>query len=85
MLAALIIKVAYIEKNSLSFLAASCGLLVCAEVIVFGAITGASMNPIRAIGPHMAANLPGGLWIYIFGPTLGFLFITELFIFFKKK
>jgi len=85
LLAALIIKVAYIEKNSLSFLAASCGLLVCAEVIVFGAITGASMNPIRAIGPHMAANLPGGLWIYIFGPTLGFLFITELFIFFKKK
>ena len=85
LLAALIIKVAYIEKNSLSFLAASCGLLVCAEVIVFGAITGASMNPIRAIGPHMAANLPGGLWIYILGPTLGFLFITELFIFFKKK
>ena len=85
LLAALIVKVAYIEKNSLSFLATSCGLLVCVEVMVFGAITGSSMNPIRAIGPHVAANLPGGLWIYIFGPTLGFLFITELFIFFKKK
>ena len=72
LLAAVIIRVAYIEKRSLPFLAASCGLVVCVEVIVFGAITGAAMNPIRAIGPQLAANLPGGSWIYIFGPTLGF-------------
>ena len=85
LLAAVIIRVAYVEKLSLPFLAASCGLLVCVEVIVFGAITGAAMNPIRAIGPHLAANMPGGLWIYIFGPTLGFFFVTEIFIFFKKK
>ena len=50
LLAAVIIRVAYIEKLSLPFLAASCGLVVCVEVIVFGAITGAAMNPIRAIG-----------------------------------
>jgi len=85
LLAALIIRVAYIEKLSLTFLATSCGLLVCVGVMVFGAITGGSMNPIRAIGPHFAANFPGGLWIYIFAPTLGFLFITEIFIFLKKK
>jgi glycerol uptake facilitator-like aquaporin len=85
LLAAVIIRVAYIEKLSLPFLAASCGLVVCVEVIVFGGITGAAMNPIRAIGPHLAANLPGALWIYIFGPTLGFLLATEIFIYFKKK
>ncbi len=85
LLAAVIIRVAYIEKLSLTFLAASCGLLVCVGVIVFGAITGGSMNPIRAIGPHFAADFPGGLWIYIFAPTLGFLLVTEIFIFFKKK
>ena len=85
LLAAVIIRVAYIEKLSLPFLAASCGLVVCVEVIVFGGITGAAMNPIRAMGPHLAANLPGALWIYIFGPTLGFLLATEIFIYFKKK
>jgi len=85
LLAGLIIKVAYIDKLSLSFLASSCGLLVCVEVMVFGAITGASMNPIRAIGPHISANFPGGLWIYIFGPTLGFLLVTEVFIFLKSR
>jgi len=85
LLATVIIRVAYIEKLSLTFLATSCGLLVCVGVMVFGAITGGSMNPIRAIGPHFAANFPGGLWIYIFAPTLGFLFITEIFIFLKKK
>ena len=85
LLAAVIIRVAYIEKLSLTFLAASCGLLVCVGVIVFGAITGGSMNPIRAIGPHFAADFPGGLWIYIFAPTLGFLLVTEIFIFLKKK
>jgi len=85
LLAAVIIRVAYIEKLSLNFLAASCGLLVCVEVIVFGAITGAAMNPIRAIGPHIAANFPGGLWIYILGPTLGFLVVAEVYVFFVKK
>jgi len=85
LLAAVIIRVAYIEKLSLTFLATSCGLLVCVGVIVFGAITGGSMNPIRAIGPHFAAGFPGGLWIYIFAPTLGFLLVTEIFIFLKKK
>ena len=85
LLAAVIIRIAYIEKLSLTFLATSCGLLVCVGVIVFGAITGGSMNPIRAIGPHFAAGFPGGLWIYIFAPTLGFLFITEIFLLFKNK
>ena len=83
-IAAVIIRVAYVEKLSLTFLAASCGLLVCVEVIVFGAITGAAMNPIRAIGPHFAANFPGELWIYIFGPTLGFLFVAEIYIYLKR-
>jgi len=85
LLAAVIIRVAYIEKLSLNFLATSCGLFVCVGVIVFGAITGGSMNPIRAIGPHFAAGFPGGLWIYIFAPTLGFLFVSEIYIFFKNK
>ena len=85
LLAVVIIRVAYIEKLSLNFLAVSCGLLVCVEVIVFGAITGAAMNPIRAIGPHIAANFPGGLWIYILGPTLGFLVVAEVYVFFVKK
>ena len=43
------------------------------------------MNPIRSIGPHFASGFPGGLWIYIFAPILGFLFVSEIYIFFKNK
>ena len=78
-LAAVIIIIAYIQKGSLIILSLCCGLVVCVEVIVFGAITGAAMNPVRAVGPHFAANFPGGLWIYIFGPMLAYVSAIELF------
>ena len=82
----MIIRVAYVEKLSLTYLAASCGLLVCVEVIVFGAITGAAMNPIRAIGPHFAANFPGELWNIYFWSNIRFSFCSrDLRIYCKKK
>ena len=86
-LAAVIIIIAYMQKGSLVTLSLCCGLVVCVEVIVFGAITGAAMNPVRAVGPHFAANFPGGLWIYIFGPFLAYVLAIEFYKFFliKKK
>ena len=89
LLASVIILVAYIQKLTLILLALSVGLVVCVEVIVFGGLTGAAMNPVRAVGPHLAAGQPGNLWIYILGPMLANLLAIELFILkfpnFKKK
>ncbi len=87
LLAAVIIIIVYIQKGSLILLSLCCGLVVCVEVIVFGAITGAAMNPVRAIGPHFAAKFPGGLWIYVLGPMLAYISAIELYKKFiiKKK
>ncbi len=86
-LAAVIIMIAYIQKKSLIILSLCCGLVVCVEVIVFGSMTGAAMNPVRAVGPHIAANFPGGLWIYVLGPLSAYILAIELYkrFLFKQK
>lgn len=53
------------------------GLIVVADIIVFGNITGAAINPARAFGPYLVNALMGGpvSWsqfpIYIIGPLGG--------------
>ncbi len=41
--------------------------------LVFGPVSGASMNPARSIGPALAAGQAEALWIYLAGPLLGAL------------
>jgi glycerol uptake facilitator protein len=53
------------------------GLVVVADIIVFGNVTGASMNPARTFGPYLVDTLLGGpnMWsqypIYLIGPIGG--------------
>ncbi len=48
------------------------GLAVVADVLVAGSLTGAAMNPARALGPMFAAGfLPSYWYIYIVGPIAG--------------
>ncbi|MGE4424723.1 MAG: MIP/aquaporin family protein, partial [Pseudodesulfovibrio sp.] len=53
------------------------GLVVVADIIVFGNITGAAINPARAFGPYLIDSLLGGpiAWsqypIYLIGPIGG--------------
>jgi glycerol uptake facilitator protein len=53
------------------------GLVVVADIIVFGNVTGASMNPARTFGPYLVNVLTGGpnMWsqypIYLIGPVGG--------------
>lgn len=63
------------------------GLVVAADVIVVGNITGSSLNPARTFGPYLAESLLGGanLWaqfpIYIIGPIAGALVAAFLYDF----
>ncbi len=53
------------------------GLTVTCDIIVFGSVTGASMNPARTFGPYLINALFGGdtkwgdLYLYVLAPLVG--------------
>ncbi|NP_001312819.1 probable aquaporin NIP5-1 [Nicotiana tabacum] len=49
------------------------GATVMLNILVAGPSSGASMNPVRTLGPAVAAGNYKSLWIYIVAPTLGAL------------
>ncbi|CAL8138777.1 unnamed protein product [Prunus armeniaca] len=49
------------------------GATVLLDILVAGPTTGGSMNPIRTLGPAIAAGNYKGLWIYLVAPTFGAL------------
>ncbi|EFJ20680.1 hypothetical protein SELMODRAFT_176694 [Selaginella moellendorffii] len=47
------------------------GLAVYLDILLGGYISGASMNPVRTLGPAVAARDFRALWIYFVGPVVG--------------
>lgn len=47
------------------------GMTIFIDVLVAGPVSGASMNPVRSIGPAMIMHEYEGLWVYVVGPHLG--------------
>ena len=54
-------------------------LTITMDVFVGGPVTGAAMNPARALGPELAGNIWSGWWIYWIGPIAGALFASLLY------
>jgi MIP family channel proteins len=50
---------------------AAIGLVLAMDILMGGALTGASMNPARTLGPALAMGDLSYLWIYIVGPAVG--------------
>jgi aquaporin NIP len=56
------------------------GTVVMLNIWLFGAEFGASMNPIRALGPNLFfSGFWGVTWIYLLGPVIGCLLIASLY------
>ena len=55
------------------------GLTITMDVFVGGRVTGAAMNPARALGPELAGNVWSGWWIYWVGPIAGALLASLLY------
>ncbi len=65
------------RRASPGWAGAAIGMVVAANIAVFGNLTGCGINPARAFGPYLALSLTGGsdLWwqypIYLVGPIVG--------------
>jgi MIP family channel proteins len=55
------------------------GLTITIDVFVGGPVTGAAMNPARALGPELASDSWSGWWIYWVGPGIGAIFAALLY------
>ncbi|EEF35060.1 aquaporin NIP6-1 [Ricinus communis] len=49
------------------------GATVTLNILIAGETTGASMNPVRTLGPAIAANNYKAIWVYLTAPILGAL------------
>jgi aquaporin Z len=47
------------------------GLTITLGVLAAGPLTGAALNPARALGPELVQNVWGDFWVYIVGPGAG--------------
>lgn len=50
---------------------AAVGGIVALDVILFGSVSGASMNPVRSLAPAAAIGDLNNLWIYLLAPPIG--------------
>jgi aquaporin TIP len=47
------------------------GLTITIGILATGPLTGAAMNPARALGPEIVFNIWDSFWIYLVGPAIG--------------
>ncbi|XP_039630512.1 aquaporin-8-like [Polypterus senegalus] len=76
----LVVCMGAVNERSRTHLAPLCiGLTVAADILAGGAVSGACMNPARALGPAVIAGYWSYHWIYWLGPITGAL-ICALFL-----
>jgi aquaporin NIP len=70
-LALVIISVATDKRAAPGVAGLAIGFTVLLDSLVFGPLTGASMNPARSLGPALASGTFASLWLYLLAPLVG--------------
>ena len=55
------------------------GGIVAIDVLLFGEISGASMNPIRSLAPAIISGTPSDLWLYWTTPFIGIIVVAAIY------
>jgi aquaporin TIP len=60
------------ERGSFKSIAGlAIGFTITLDILAGGPLTGAAMNPARALGPELVQNVWSDFWIYLVGPLVG--------------
>jgi len=59
------------RKSGTPFAGLAIGLTLAAAILMGGALTGASLNPARTLGPALFTSTLSVFWIYLVGPAAG--------------
>lgn len=74
-----IINVASGSKEQGMFAGIAIGGVVALEAMFAGPVSGASMNPVRSLGPAVISGHTEHLWIYIVAPVMGAVAAVPVF------
>jgi aquaporin Z len=56
------------------------GVLITFYVLIFGRISGFSINPARTVASAVFAHIWTGWWIYFIAPLMGMLFVAAVYV-----
>ena len=66
-------------KKLAMFTGVAIGGIVAIDVLLFGEISGASMNPIRSLAPAIISGTPNDLWLYWTTPFIGTTVVAVIY------
>ena len=66
-------------KKLAMFTGVAIGGIVAIDVLLFGEISGASMNPIRSLAPAIISGTPSDLWLYWTTPFIGTIVVAVIY------
>lgn len=74
-----------VDKQAPKIAGLGVGLIVVADVLAGGPLTGAAMNPARAFGPELVSGVWTAAWAYWVGPIAGALLAALIYRFFLQS
>jgi len=55
------------------------GGIIALDILFFGLVSGASMNPIRSLAPAVISGMTGDLWLYLTTPFIGTIIVAAIY------